>query len=78
MTDASHRDASPSETPDAETRALLLRLLDAGVTAAHPRGCLVPHLPPVPAGRLVILGAGKAGASMAALAERHYRAHGVD
>jgi glycerate 2-kinase len=78
VTDASHRDASPSETPDAETRALLLRLLDAGVTAAHPRGCLVPHLPPVPAGRLVILGAGKAGASMAALAERHYRAHGVD
>ena len=78
MTDASHRDASPSKTPDAETRALLLRLLDAGVTAAHPRGCLVPHLPPVPAGRLVILGAGKAGASMAALAERHYRAQGVD
>ncbi|KMO20224.1 glycerate kinase type-2 family protein [Methylobacterium indicum] len=66
-------DAFPSET-----RALLLRLLDAGVTAAHPRGCLVPHLPPVPAGRLVILGAGKAGASMAALAERHYREQGVD
>ncbi len=41
MTDAPAREPSPSET-----RALLLRLLDAGVTAAHPRGCLVPHLPP--------------------------------
>ncbi|GJD50891.1 Putative hydroxypyruvate reductase [Methylobacterium crusticola] len=67
-----------NQTEIAARRALLLRLLDAGVTAAHPRGCLLPHLPPPPAGRLVILGAGKAGASMAALAERHYReAHGL-
>ncbi|WP_298957846.1 DUF4147 domain-containing protein [uncultured Methylobacterium sp.] len=59
-------------------RDLLLRLLDAAVNAAHPRGCLVPALPPPPAGRLVILGAGKAGASMAAVAERHYReTHGL-
>ncbi|MBY0295604.1 MAG: glycerate kinase [Methylobacterium sp.] len=69
--------ATPSPAAD-ERRALLLRLLDAAVTAAHPRGCLVPELPPPPAGRLVILGAGKAGASMAAVAERHYReAHGL-
>ncbi|MGY2049359.1 glycerate kinase type-2 family protein [Methylobacterium sp. JK268] len=68
--------ATPS--PADARRALLLRLLDAAVTAAHPRGCLVPELPPPPAGRLVILGAGKAGASMAAVAERHYReAHGL-
>jgi hydroxypyruvate reductase len=62
----------------AGTRALLLQLLDTAVAAAHPDVCLPGHLPPVPErGRLVIAGAGKAAAAMAAAVERHYRAQGV-
>jgi len=53
-------------------RALLEGLFHKAVHAAHPASCLPPHLPPAPTGRLVILAAGKAGASMAAVAERHY------
>ncbi len=59
-------------------RATLLSIFDAAVAAAHPRTCLPAHLPPMPEeGRLIILAAGKAGASMAAVAEAHYRALGV-
>jgi glycerate 2-kinase len=44
-----------------ETRALLVRIFDAAVAAAHPAKCLPPHLPPPPArGRLIVLAAGKA------------------
>ena len=54
-------------------RALIEDLFNAAVAAAHPDNCLVPHLPEPPrAGRLIILGAGKAAGAMAALAERHY------
>ena len=65
-------------SPVAQRRATLLRAFDAAVAAAHPRVCLGPHLPPPPAGgRLVVLAAGKAGASMAAVAEAFYReSHG--
>jgi glycerate 2-kinase len=57
----------------ATPRALLEGLFRAAVAAAHPAGTLAPHLPAPPAGgRLLILAAGKAGASMAAAAERHY------
>ncbi len=63
-------------TPD--RRALLLELYDAAVAAAHPDTCLQGHLPDVPKdGRLIVVGAGKAAASMAVAAERHYRALGV-
>lgn len=59
-------------------RDLLLRLYDEAVLAAHPGGCLAAHLPPVPAsGRLIVVGAGKAAAAMAEVAEAHYRAAGV-
>ena len=59
-----------------DRRATLLRLFEAAVAAAHPSVCLVPHLPnPPERGRLIVLAAGKAGASMAAVAERHYRQH---
>ena len=60
-------------------RETLLRLFEAAVAAAHPAGCLEPHLPAPPErGRLIVLAAGKAGASMAAVAERHYRErHGL-
>ncbi len=59
------------------TRQLLVELYETAVAAAHPDQCLKPLLPDVPAnGRLVILGAGKAAASMAMTAEAHYRALG--
>jgi hydroxypyruvate reductase len=55
-------------------RATLLTAFEAAVAAAHPRQCLPAHLPdPPPAGRLVVLAAGKAAASMAAVAEAFYR-----
>jgi glycerate 2-kinase len=58
----------------AERRATLTRALDAAIAAAHPRVCLRPHLPPPPAnGRLIVLAAGKAAASMAAVADAFYR-----
>jgi glycerate 2-kinase len=54
-------------------RELLEGLFRTAVAAAQPANCVPTDLPPAPAsGRLVILAAGKAGASMAAVAERHY------
>ncbi|WP_336810832.1 glycerate kinase type-2 family protein [Bosea sp. MMO-172] len=54
-------------------RATARAIFDAAVTRAHPAGCLPQHLPAPPArGRLVLLAAGKAAGSMAALAEAHY------
>ncbi|WP_436639060.1 glycerate kinase type-2 family protein [Microbaculum sp. FT89] len=55
-----------------DRRDTLRALFDAAVAAAHPDGCLPPHLPEPPAGRIVVLAAGKAAGSMAAAAERHY------
>lgn len=53
-------------------RDTLRTLFDAAVAAAHPDGCLPPHLPEPPAGRIIVLAAGKAAGSMAVAAERHY------
>jgi glycerate 2-kinase len=54
-------------------RAFLAELYRTAVAAAHPASCLVPHLPdPPPAGRLIILAAGKAAGAMAEVAEAHY------
>jgi hydroxypyruvate reductase len=53
-------------------RALLHSLYRIAVDAAHPRTCLVPHLPAPPGGRLIVLAAGKAGGAMAEVAEAHY------
>jgi glycerate 2-kinase len=51
-------------------------LFHTAVAAAHPDNCLRAHLPAPPAsGRLLLLGSGKAAASMAAAAERHYLDH---
>src|SRR5215470_711889 len=61
------------EAVTASPRAFLESLFRTAVDAAHPASALPPLLPaPPPAGRLVILAAGKAGASMAAAAECHY------
>lgn len=55
--------------PDEIMRAMFA----AAVAAAQPAQCLPPFLPPLPAaGRLVVIGAGKAAAEMARVAEAHY------
>lgn len=50
-------------------RDLLLRMFRAAVDAAAPALCVPPHLPPPPAGRTVVVGAGKAAAAMAQAVE---------
>ncbi len=54
---------------DAAARAALARLFDAAVAAADPRVVLARHLPEPPAGRVLVLGAGKSAAVMAAAVE---------
>ena len=54
---------------DARARAALRRMFDAAVAAADPRVMLARHLPTKPAGRCVVVGAGKSAAVMAAALE---------
>jgi len=54
---------------DTGTRALLRALFDAAVAAADPMLRVPAHLPPRPKGRIVVVGAGKASAAMAAAVE---------
>ncbi len=54
---------------DARARAALRAVFDAAVAAADPRRMLADHLPERPAGRCVVVGAGKSAASMAAALE---------
>lgn len=53
-------------------RKFLLGLFEAAVEAASPAHCLPPHLPEPPRGRTVVVGAGKAAASMARAVEDHW------
>jgi glycerate 2-kinase len=54
-------------------RAFLESLFRAALNAAHPSQCLRPHLPlPGKEAGFIILAAGKAGASMAEVAERYW------
>ncbi len=55
-----------------DPRILLRRLLDAALASAQPAQCLGPHLPGPPAGRTVVVGAGKAAAAMARAVEDHW------
>jgi hydroxypyruvate reductase len=57
-----------------DLRALLRAMFDAAVGAAHPSVCLPQHLAKIapPKGRTVVVGAGKAAASMAAAVEAHW------
>lgn len=55
-----------------EVKKLLRGMFDAAVAAAQPALCVPPHLPPVPKGRLVVIGAGKASAAMAQAVEAHW------
>lgn len=67
-------DAPPGASwDDARARAALRRLLDAAIASADPRKVLAAHLPEPPAlgsgGRVVVVGAGKSAAVMAASVE---------
>ena len=57
-------------------RELLRQLFDAAVASAQPAVCVPPHVPTpeeVGAGRLVVIGAGKASAAMAQAVEAHWQ-----
>jgi hydroxypyruvate reductase len=56
---------------DADARALLRDLFDAGLAAARPATCLAPYIARLqpPKGRTVVIGAGKASAAMARAVE---------
>ena len=54
---------------DEAARAALRHLFDAAIAAADPRVVLARHLPDRPAGRVLVLGAGKSAAVMAAAVE---------
>ena len=55
-------------------RAFLKQLFNCAIAAADPSAIVPQHLPPRPKGRLVVLGAGKASASMARVVEDYYGA----
>ncbi len=57
----------------ADYRALLRRMFDAAVASAQPALCLPAHLPPLPKGRTIVIGAGKASAAMARALEDNWR-----
>ena len=52
-------------TAPTDARAFLRALFDTAVARAQPAQVLAPYLPPPPRGRTVVVGAGKAAASMA-------------
>ncbi len=56
----------PPISPQADPRGFLRALYDAAVDRALPGAVMQRFLPPPPKGRTVVLGAGKAGGSMAA------------
>ena len=55
---------------DERARAVLRRILDAAIHSAMPDVVLARYLPPRPEGKCVVVGAGKAAASMAAALEQ--------
>ena len=57
----------------ADPRQFLLSLFQSALGAVDAGTLLAQHLPPPPRGRTVVIGAGKAAASMAAGVERHWQ-----
>lgn len=55
-------------------RQLLLESFNAAVAAANPTHIVPPHLPAPPRGRTLVVGGGKAAASMAVAVEAHWPA----
>jgi glycerate 2-kinase len=58
------------ETATRDPPQILRHLFDTAVAACHPARVVPSALPPRPAGRIVVLGAGKASAAMAAAVEQ--------
>ncbi|MGS0647508.1 glycerate kinase type-2 family protein [Komagataeibacter melomenusus] len=61
---------TPADWSDERARTALRRILDAAIHSAMPDRVLARYLPGRPKGRCVVVGAGKAAASMAAALER--------
>lgn len=61
-----------AEPAELDAPQLLRSLFDAAVANAHPDRCIPAVLPAPPAGRTVVIGAGKAAAAMAAAVERNW------
>jgi len=59
--------------PASQPHGLLLKLFDAAVGSARPENIVSAHLPPLPDGQMVVIGAGKASAAMARAVETHYQ-----
>ena len=59
---------------DPDSRAFLTAMFQAAVRAADPKEALRPHLPAKPAGRTIVVGAGKGAAQMAAAFEELWNA----
>lgn len=55
-----------------DPRGFLTQLFDCAVAVADPMRVVAAYLPPLPKGRLVVIGAGKASARMAEAVEAHY------
>ena len=55
-----------------EPAKLLRVMFNAAVDAASPVACLPPHLPSPPKGRTIVIGAGKAAATMASVVEDNW------
>ncbi len=60
------------QTSRDEAITLLRRMFEAAIASAQPAVCLPPHLPALPHGRLIVIGAGKASAAMARAVEDHW------
>lgn len=58
----------------AQAQRFLRDCFEAALVSANPAHCLPPYLPSPPAGRTVVIGAGKAAAAMAAAVEAHWPA----
>jgi hydroxypyruvate reductase len=52
---------------------MLRSMFEAAIAAADPARCVPPNLPEPPKGRTIVVGAGKAAASMAQAVERHWK-----
>src|SRR2546428_14077132 len=57
-----------------DPKRLLIQSFQAAVAAADPLKILPNHLPAPPSGKTLVIGAGKAAASMALAVERHWPA----
>jgi glycerate 2-kinase len=55
-----------------DARSFLSALFAAALGAADPAQVVPPHLPPLPRGRTVVIGAGKAAAAMAKAVDEHW------